>query len=76
MNHKEKTLLLIFKDLINQCDCIKFDECAIIRIIRIDQEIFIDKELKIECASKKLIEINRRRIFLNKTKNLNVLTIC
>jgi hypothetical protein len=46
MNHKKKTLLSIFKDLINQCDRIKFDERAIIRIIRIDQEIFIDKKLE------------------------------
>ncbi len=46
MNHKEKTLLSIFKDLINQCDRIKFDERAIIRIIRIDQKIFIDKKLE------------------------------
>jgi hypothetical protein len=46
MNHKEKTLLSIFKDLINQCDRIKFDERAIIRIIRINQEIFIDKNLE------------------------------
>jgi hypothetical protein len=46
MNHKKKTLLSIFKDLINQCDRIKFDECTIIRIIRIDQEIFINKKLE------------------------------
>ncbi len=46
INHKKKTLLSIFKDLINQCDRIKFNECAIIRIIHIDQEIFIDKKLK------------------------------
>jgi hypothetical protein len=46
MNHKKKTLLSIFKDLINQCDRIRFDERAIIRIIRIDQEIFIDKKLE------------------------------
>jgi hypothetical protein len=46
MNHKKKTLLSIFKDLINQCDRIKFDERAIIRIIRINQEIFIDKKLE------------------------------
>jgi hypothetical protein len=46
MNHRKKTLLSIFKDLINQCDCIKFDERAIIRIIRINQEIFIDKKLE------------------------------
>ncbi len=46
MNHKKKTLLSIFKDLINQCDRIKFDERAIIRTIRIDQEIFIDKKLE------------------------------
>jgi hypothetical protein len=36
----------VFKDLINQCDRIKFDERAIIRIIRINQEIFIDKKLE------------------------------
>jgi hypothetical protein len=46
INHKKKTLLSVFKDLINQCDWIKFNECAIIRIIRIDQKIFIDKKLK------------------------------
>ncbi len=46
MNHKKKTLLSIFKDLINQCDRIKFDERAIIRIIRTDQEIFINKKLE------------------------------
>jgi hypothetical protein len=46
MNHKKKTLLSIFKDLINQCDRIKFDECAIICIINIDQEIFINKNLE------------------------------
>jgi hypothetical protein len=46
MNHKKKTLLSIFKNLIHQCDRIKFDERAIIRIIRIDQEIFIDKKFE------------------------------
>jgi hypothetical protein len=46
MNHKKKTLLSIFKNLINQCNRIKFDERAIICIIRIDQEIFIDKKLE------------------------------
>ncbi len=46
MNHRKKTLLSIFKNLINQCDRIKFDECAIICIIRINQEIFIDKKLE------------------------------
>jgi hypothetical protein len=46
MNHREKTLLSIFKDLINQCNRIKFDKRAIIRIIRTDQEIFIDKKLE------------------------------
>jgi hypothetical protein len=46
INHKKKTLLSIFKDLINQCDRIKLYKRAIIRIIRIDQEIFIDKKFK------------------------------
>jgi hypothetical protein len=48
IDHKKKTLLSVFKfkDLINQCDWIRFNERAIIRIIRIDQEIFIDKKLE------------------------------
>ncbi len=46
IDHKKKTLLSIFKELINQCDRIKFNERAIIRIIRIDQETFIDKKFK------------------------------
>jgi hypothetical protein len=46
MNQKKKTLLSIFKDLFNQCDRIKFDKRAIIRIIRINQEIFIIKKLE------------------------------
>jgi hypothetical protein len=46
INHKKRTLLSIFKDLINQCDRIEFNERAIIRIIRTDQEIFIDKKLE------------------------------
>jgi hypothetical protein len=46
IDHKKKTLLSIFKDLINQCDQIKFNERAIIRIIRIDQKTFIDKKLE------------------------------
>ncbi len=46
INHKKKTSLLIFKNFINQCDQIKFNERAIIRIIRINQEIFIDKKLE------------------------------
>jgi hypothetical protein len=46
INHKKKTLLFVFKDLINQCNRIKFNERAIIRIIRINQEIFIDKKLE------------------------------
>jgi hypothetical protein len=46
INHKKKLLLSIFKDLINQCDRKKCYKRAIIRIIRINQEIFIDKKLK------------------------------
>jgi hypothetical protein len=46
INYKKKTLLSIFKDLINQCDRMKFNERAIIRIIHIDQETFIDKKLE------------------------------
>jgi hypothetical protein len=46
IDHKKKTLLSIFKDLINQCDRIKFNERTIIRIIHINQEIFIDKKFE------------------------------
>jgi hypothetical protein len=46
INHKKKTLLSFFKDLINQCDWIKFNKRAIIRITRINQETFIDKKLE------------------------------
>jgi hypothetical protein len=46
INHKKKTLLSIFKDLLNQCNWMRFNERAIIRIIRINQKIFIDKKLK------------------------------
>jgi hypothetical protein len=46
INHKKKTLLSIFKNLINQCDSMRFNERAIIRIIRINQEIFIDKKFE------------------------------
>jgi hypothetical protein len=46
IDHKKKTLLSIFKDLINQCDRIDFNERVIIRITRINQEIFIDKKFK------------------------------
>jgi hypothetical protein len=46
MNHRKKALLSIFKNLINQYNCIKFDKRAIIYIIRINQEIFIDKKFE------------------------------
>jgi hypothetical protein len=46
INHKKKTLLSIFKNLINQCDRIKFNKRAIIHIIRINQEIFIDRKFE------------------------------
>jgi hypothetical protein len=46
INNKKKTLLSIFKDFINQCDWIKFNQFAIICIININQEIFIDKKLE------------------------------
>jgi hypothetical protein len=46
INHKKKTLLSIFKDLINHSDRMRFNERAIIRIIHIDQEIFIDKKFE------------------------------
>jgi hypothetical protein len=46
IDHKKKTLLSIFKNVINQCNRIKFNERAIIRIIHIDQKIFIDKKLE------------------------------
>jgi hypothetical protein len=82
INHKKKTLLSIFKDLINQCDRIKFNERAIIRIIRIDQEIFIHKKLKDwmraqkinwDWSTKKIFEQNEKferfdELLIEKTK--------
>jgi hypothetical protein len=46
VDHKKKTLLSVFKDLINQCDRIEFNERAIVCIIRTDQETFINKKLE------------------------------
>jgi hypothetical protein len=46
LNHKTKTLMSIFKNLINFCDRIRFDKRAIIRIICMSQEIFIETKLK------------------------------
>ncbi len=46
MNHKKKTFLSLFKDLINLCDWMRFDERAIIWIIRTNQETFIETILK------------------------------
>ncbi len=46
IDHKKKTLLSIFKDLINLCDRMRFEKHAIIRTIRTSQEIFIDTKLK------------------------------
>jgi hypothetical protein len=76
INHKKKTLLSIFKDLIKQCDRINVNERAIIRIITLIKKSSSIKNLKIECARKKLNEIDRQKISLNKTKNLNVLMNC
>jgi hypothetical protein len=84
INHKKKTLLSIFKDLINQCNRIKFNERAIIRIICIDQEIFIDKKLedwiraqKInwDWSTKNIFEQNEKferfnELLMKKTKNI------
>jgi hypothetical protein len=46
IDHKKKTLLLTFKDLINLCDRMRFDERAIIWIMHTSQEIFIETKLK------------------------------
>jgi hypothetical protein len=56
INHKKKTLLSIFKDLINKCDQREFDERAIIRIIHIDQEIFIDQKFEDWVRTQKINE--------------------
>jgi hypothetical protein len=76
MNHKKKTLLSIFKDLINQCDRIEFNERAIIRIIRIDQKIFIDKKLKDWMREQKINWNWSTKNTSEQNKNLNVLMIC
>jgi hypothetical protein len=82
INHKKKTLLLIFKDLINQCDRMRFNERAIIRIIRINQKIFIDQkfenwmfaqEINWNWSTKNILEQNEKferfkELLIEKTK--------
>ena len=45
-DHKEKTLIFIFKNLINQYDRVDLITNSIIKIIQIDQKTSIDKWLK------------------------------
>ena len=45
-DHKEKTLIFVFKSLINQYDRVDLTTNSIIKIIRIDQKTSIDKWLK------------------------------
>jgi hypothetical protein len=46
IDHKEKTLISVFKSLINQCDRIDMIVNFMIRIIRSDQKTFIENKLK------------------------------
>jgi hypothetical protein len=46
IDHKEKTLISMFKSLINQCDRIDMSINFMIRMIRNDQETFIENKLK------------------------------
>ncbi len=46
IDHKEKTLISIFKSLINQCDRADMTINFMIRIIRSDQKTFIENKLK------------------------------
>jgi hypothetical protein len=45
-NHREKTLMLVFKDLINRCDRSDIAINSMIRIIRTSQKTSIDKRLE------------------------------
>jgi hypothetical protein len=45
-NHRERTLMLVFKDLINRCDRSDIAINSIIRIIRTSQETSINKRLE------------------------------
>jgi hypothetical protein len=45
-DHREKTLMLVFKDLINRCDRSGIAIDSMIRIIRTSQETSIDKRLE------------------------------
>jgi hypothetical protein len=46
MNHREKTLMFVFKNLINRCDRSNITINSMIRIIRTSQETSIDKRLE------------------------------
>jgi hypothetical protein len=45
IDHKEKTLISMFKSLINQCDRINMSINFMIQMIRTDQKIFIENKL-------------------------------
>jgi hypothetical protein len=46
IDHKEKTLILVFKSLINQCDRVDMSINFMIRMIRNDQKTSIENKLK------------------------------
>jgi hypothetical protein len=54
-NHREKTLMLIFKDLINRCDRSDIAIDSMIRIIRTNQETSINKRLENWIINQKII---------------------
>jgi hypothetical protein len=55
-DYREKTLILIFRELINQCDRVEIIVKSMIRIIRTDQKIFIDLNLENWITNQEIIE--------------------
>jgi hypothetical protein len=54
-NHREKTLMLVFKSLINRCDRSDIAINSMIRIIRTNQETSINKRLENWIINQKII---------------------
>ncbi len=46
IDHKEKTLISVFREVINQCDRAGLIVKSMIRVIRCDQETFVELQLK------------------------------
>jgi hypothetical protein len=76
IDHKEKTLISVFKSLINQCDLIDMIINFMIRMIRNDRKIFIENKLKKWIKEQNIEwEWSSKNIRLSKTKKSNVLKL-